>query len=239
MTSPSVILTPFSNWPTATTSAVCGFSLAVLGRTILEAVVSSRSTIWTSARSPKGLNFIFLTSLYLRTYYDAPRSVQAYPAPRDSCARDCNRESCYSQLQAELCRQLVLRQGSYRLLGDLPFLETGDGRNARDAVVHRCLRVVVYVDLDESNVLARLGHLFEDRGYPPARHAPRRPEIYYDRPLRSQNVALESRVRYFGYCHYLEPPYSLEVISAEHSSTRAGSSRSPESTLGPALFEAL
>ena len=79
-------------------------SLAVSGRTIPEAVSSSRSTIWTSARSPKGLNFISLTSLYLRTYYDAPRDVQADPARRDSCARDCNRECCSSQLQAELCR---------------------------------------------------------------------------------------------------------------------------------------
>src|SRR5215212_8404277 len=220
MTSPSVTLTPFSNWPTATTSAVCGFSLAVSGSTIPEAVVSSRSTIWTSARSPKGLNLIPLTSSSFRTFLRRPAS-RAYPTLRCLCVRDCNRECCYSQLQAELCRQLVLRQRSYRLLGNLPLLEAGDGRDARDAVVHRRLRVVVHVDLDERHVLARLGHLLEDRGDAPARHAPRRPEIYYNRPLRPQNVALESRVRYFGYCHSLEPPYSLEVIFAEHSSTRA------------------
>src|SRR5215218_4108959 len=130
------------------------------------------------------------------------------------------------------------RQGTYRLLGNLPLFETGDGRNARDAVIHRCLRVVVHVDLDERNVLARLGHLFEDRGYPPARHAPRRPEIDYNRPLRPQNVALESRVRYFGYCHDLEPPLSMEVNFAEHSSTSARASRTPEIYLGPALLEA-
>src|SRR5215211_9350642 len=133
---------------------------------------------------------------------------------------------------------MVLRQSSYRLLGNLPLFETGDGRNARDAVVHRCLRVVVHFVLDERNVLARLGHLFEDRGYPPAWHAPRRPEIHYYRPLRPQNVALESRVRYFGYCHALEPPLSVEVNFAEHSSTPARASRRPERTLGPALLEA-
>src|SRR5919112_5526411 len=210
MTSPSLTLTPFSNWPTATTSAVCGFSLAVSGSTIPEAVVSSRSTIWTSARSPKGLNFIRLTSLCLRTLVRRPaRLPGSYPAPRSLCARDCNRRSCFSQLQAELRRELVLRQGSYGLLGDLSLLEAGDGRNARDAVVHRRGRIIVHVDLDERYVLARLGHLFEDRGDPPARHAPRRPEIHYNWPLRLQNVALESRVRYFGYCHDPEPPCSL------------------------------
>src|SRR5215212_211330 len=209
MTSPSVTLTPFSNWPTATTSAVCGFSLAVSGSTIPEAVVSSRSTIWTSARAPKGLNFIRLTSLCLRTFVWLSARGPGISSSRSLCARDCNRECCSWQLQAELGRQLVLRQGSNRLLGDLPLFETGDGRDARDAVVHRCLRVVVHVDLDESHVLARIGHLFEDRGYPPARHAPRRPEIYYDRPIRPQDVALERRVRYFGNCHYLGPPYSL------------------------------
>src|SRR5215207_8829267 len=204
MTSPSVTLTPFSNWPTATTSAVCGFSLAVSGSTIPEAVVSSRSTIWTSARSPKGLNFIRLTSLCLRTFVRRP--ARPYPAPRSLCARDCNRECCFSQLQAELCRELVLRQCSYGLLGNLPLLESGDGRYARDAVVHRRGRIIVHVDLDERHVLARLGHLFEDRGDPPARHAPRRPEIHYYRPVRPQHVALESSVRYLGYCHDLEPP---------------------------------
>src|SRR5215203_7331868 len=169
-----------------------------------------------------------LTSSSLRTclqlFYDAPQSG-AYPTLRNLCARDCNRECCFSQLQAELSRKLVLRQGSNRLLGDLPLLEAGDGRDARDAVVHRSRRIVVHVDLDERHVLARLGHLLEDRGDAPARHAPRRPEIYYNRPLRPQNVALESRVRYFGYCHSLEPPYSLEVIFAEHSSTRLAASK--------------
>src|SRR5215213_5885797 len=223
MTSPSLTLTPFSNWPTATTSAVCGFSLAVSGSTIPEAVVSSRSTIWTSARSPKGLNFIRVTSLCLRIFLRCPARRPGVAGSTELLrARDCNRECCFSQLQAELCRELVLRQGSYRLLGDLPLFEAGDGRDARDAVVHRCGRIVVHVDLDERHVLARLGHLLEDWGDAPARHAPRRPEIYYNRPLRPQNVALESRVRYFGYCHSLEPPYSLEVIFAEHSSTRAG-----------------
>src|ERR687889_1008851 len=202
MTSPSLTLTPFSNWPTATTSAVCGFSLAVSGSTIPEAVVCSRSTIWTSARSPKGLNCMSLTSLFVRTFYDAPR--RPCPARGGLRARDCNREGCSSQLQAELCRELVLRQGSYRLLGDLPLLEAGDGRDARDAVVHRGLGVVVNVDLDERYVLARLGHLLEDRGDTPARYAPGRPEVHYYRPLRPQNVTLESRIRNFGYRHALE-----------------------------------
>src|ERR687889_1197054 len=207
MTSPSVTLTPFSNWPTATTSAVCGFSLAVSGSTIPEAVVSSRSTIWTSARSPNGLNFIRLTSLCLRTLVRRPaRRPGSYPTRRSLCARDCNRECCYSQLQAELRRELVPRQGSYGLLGDLPLLEAGDGRDAGDAVVHGRRGVVVHVDLDKRHVVARLGHLFQDRGDAPARHAPGRPEIYYYRPLRAQNVALKSRIRYFGYRHSLEPP---------------------------------
>src|SRR5215213_3528048 len=46
--------------PTATTSAVCGFSLAVSGRTIPLAVCSSPSTILTSALAPSGFNFIYL-----------------------------------------------------------------------------------------------------------------------------------------------------------------------------------
>src|SRR5919107_1200045 len=124
----------------------------------------------------------------------------------DLRARDCNREGCSSQLQAELCRELVLRQGSHLLLGDLSLLEAGDGRDARDAVVHRGLRVIVNVDLDERDVLARLGHLLQDRGDTPARYAPGRPEVHYNRPLRPQNVALESRIRNFGYRHALEPP---------------------------------
>src|SRR5215212_5548551 len=118
MTSPSLTLTPFSNWPTATTSAVCGFSLAVSGNTIPEAVVSSRSTIWTSARSPKGLNFIVLTSSSPGTFLR--RRGRAYPTSRGLRDSDCNREGCFWQLQAELRRELVFRQGPYRLLGNLP-----------------------------------------------------------------------------------------------------------------------
>src|SRR5215207_9934505 len=53
--------------------------LAVSGSTIPEAVVSSRSTIWTSARSPKGLNFIRLTSLCLRTLVRRPARRPGLP----------------------------------------------------------------------------------------------------------------------------------------------------------------
>src|SRR5215212_8026795 len=208
MTSPSLTLTPFSNWPTATTSAVCGFSLAVSGSTIPDAVVSSRSTIWTSARSPNGLNLIYLPPGLFGLFYDArtaagrirlyrthaPEIVTASDAPRNyrpSCADNW----FFGKAPIACC---VTCPDSKR-----------DGRNARNAVVHRCLRVVVHVDLDEIHILASLGHLLEDRGDTPARHTPRRPEIYYDRPIRPQDVALKSRVRYFGNCHYLGPPYSL------------------------------
>ena len=101
-----------------------------------------------------------------------------------------------------------------------PSSKRADGRDAGDAVVHRGGGVVVYVDLDEPHVVTRLGHLFQDRGDPPARHAPGSPEIHDYRPLRAQNVALESRVRYFGYRHALEPPLVSRVVFAEHSSTR-------------------
>src|SRR5215210_8013830 len=58
-TSPALTFTS-SESPSATTSAVCGFSLAVSGRTIPLAVCSSLSTILTSALAPSGLNFIYL-----------------------------------------------------------------------------------------------------------------------------------------------------------------------------------
>src|SRR4029079_10692400 len=44
--------------PTARTSPFWGFSLAVSGRTIPLAVVSSSSSGWTISRSPRGLSFI-------------------------------------------------------------------------------------------------------------------------------------------------------------------------------------
>src|SRR3954470_284616 len=44
--------------PTASTLPRCGFSLAVSGRTIPLAVVSSSSTALTISRSPRGLSFI-------------------------------------------------------------------------------------------------------------------------------------------------------------------------------------
>src|SRR5215212_3855565 len=113
MTSPSLTLTPFSNWPTATTSAVCGFSLAVSGSTIPEGVVSSRSTIWTSARSPRGLNFISLPPLIFDFphYTSTLRETPDYGvSPR--IARDCNPTRYLAQLQTELLRELVLWQGA-------------------------------------------------------------------------------------------------------------------------------
>src|SRR3712207_3244090 len=111
MTSPSPTLTS-SPSPTATTFAVWGFSLAVSGSTIPEGVVSSRSTIWTSARSPRGLNFISLPPLIL----DFP---QLSNTPRDTrrdgvsprIARDCKPVGYLVQLQSELLRELVLGQG--------------------------------------------------------------------------------------------------------------------------------
>src|SRR3954452_17845195 len=44
--------------PTASTLPLCGFSFAVSGRTIPEAVVVSSSTALTIRRSPSGLSFI-------------------------------------------------------------------------------------------------------------------------------------------------------------------------------------
>src|SRR5918994_3810355 len=58
-TSPALTFTS-SESPTVTTSAVCGFSLAVSGRTIPLAVCSSLSTILTSALAPSGFNLIYL-----------------------------------------------------------------------------------------------------------------------------------------------------------------------------------
>src|SRR5829696_6257787 len=57
--SPALTFTS-SESPTVTTSVVCGFSLAVSGRTIPLAVCSSLSTLLTSALAPSGLNFIYL-----------------------------------------------------------------------------------------------------------------------------------------------------------------------------------
>src|SRR5215211_962845 len=188
--------------PTATTSAVCGFSLAVSGRTMPEGVVSSRSTALTSARSPKGLNCIFRTSLNLRIFtqcfFAEPGASPGFPGLP---ARDCNRERYLVQLQTELRGELVSGEGADRLLGNLAALEAGDGRDARYAVVHRGRGVVVHVELDEPHVVPLLGHLLEDRGDTPARHAPRRPEVHYDRLLRLQNVVLERRIRYLGNRH--------------------------------------
>src|SRR3712207_622801 len=206
MTSPSPTLTS-SPSPTATTFAVWGFSLAVSGSTIPEGVVSSRSTIWTSARSPRGLNFISLPPLI----FDF---TQLFNTPRDTrrgsvssrIARDCKPTSYLVQLQAELLRELVSWQGADGLLGNLAILEAGDGGDAGYAVVHSGSWVVVNVELDEAHVVALLGHLLEDRGDTPARHAPRRPEVHYSRLLRLQNVALERRVRYLSYRHEHKPP---------------------------------
>src|SRR4051812_32621859 len=44
--------------PTAKTLPFCGFSLAVSGRTMPEAVVASSSTALTIRRSPSGLSFM-------------------------------------------------------------------------------------------------------------------------------------------------------------------------------------
>src|SRR5256884_2762438 len=49
--------------PTASTLPRWGFSLAVSGRTMPLAVVSSSSTAWTISRSPSGLSFIGVTSV--------------------------------------------------------------------------------------------------------------------------------------------------------------------------------
>src|SRR5687767_13024333 len=162
MTSPWLTLIS-SPSPTATTSAVCGFSLAVSGSTMPEGVVSSRSTSLTSARSPKGLNF---TSLPPLSSDFTRRSAE----PRDSFglpgvpARDCNSRRYLVQLQPELCGELVLWEGADRLLGDLATLEAGDRRDARYGVVHRGGGVVVHVELDEPHVVPHLGPLLEDRG---------------------------------------------------------------------------
>src|SRR5918997_7086457 len=98
-------------------------------------------------------------------------------------ARDCNSGRYLMQLQPELRGELVLGEGADRLLGDLTILEAGDGRDARYAVVHGGGGVVIHVELYEPHVVPILGHLLEDRGDAPARHAPRRPEIHYDRLL--------------------------------------------------------
>src|SRR5918994_7559508 len=63
-TSPTLTFTS-SESPTATTSAVCGFSLAVSGRTIPLADCSSPSTILTSALAPSGFNFIYVPPVWL------------------------------------------------------------------------------------------------------------------------------------------------------------------------------
>src|SRR5829696_1550153 len=121
--------------------------------------------------------------------------------PPGSPVRDCNRGRYLTQLQAELGGELVFGEGADRLLGDLAALEAGDGRDARYAVVHRGRGVVVHVELEKAHVFPLLGHLLEDRGDAPARHAPWRPEVYYHRLLRSENVALERRIGYFGNRH--------------------------------------
>src|SRR5918995_6292642 len=71
-TSPTLTSTS-SCAPTATTSALWGFSLAVSGSTIPASVVCSRSTGLTITRAPKGLNLIFRPPL-LRLY----RAAQMY-----------------------------------------------------------------------------------------------------------------------------------------------------------------
>src|SRR3712207_5207374 len=149
MTSPSLTLTS-SPSPTATTSAVWGFSLAVSGSTMPEGVVSSRSTSLTSALSPRGLNFISLPPLLFglhTTLRRTPRLLLALPTKVP--ARDCNCESYLTQLQAEPGGELVLGEGADRLLGHLAILEAGDGRDARYAVVHGGGGGGVDVEVDE------------------------------------------------------------------------------------------
>src|SRR3712207_3183033 len=143
--------------------------------------------------------------------------------PSGSPARDCNRGRYLTQLQAELGGELVLGEGADRLLGDLAVLEAGYGRDARYAVVHRGRRVVVHVELEEAHVVALLGHLLEDRGDTPARHAPRRPEVHYDRRLRLENVALECRVSYLGNRHTFQTSVPRTLYSkCRYSSTPDG-----------------
>ena len=52
-----------------------------------------------------------------------------------------------------------------------------------------------------AEIVAVLAHLVQDRGDAPTGHAPRRPEIYYDRLLRPQDLVLERGVRDIGDRH--------------------------------------
>src|ERR1700712_1034062 len=91
---PSSLMAPS---PTATTLPFCGFSLAVSGRTMPLAVVSSSSTGFTISRSPRGFRFINEPPSFGRWFACQDRKnagPQTFPArypPWHSLARSPNK----------------------------------------------------------------------------------------------------------------------------------------------------